>query len=161
MEYPSEKKRPDRPDWDTYFTEIAKVVATRSTCFRNQVGAVIVRERKIISTGYNGAPRYQKNCAEMGFCYRNDHNIKSGTQLEKCRAIGAHAESNAICLAAKDGTACDKATIYVFGHINICPQCRAMIANSGIVRAIITHPNGTREDYDVTQWTVHPLDKTD
>ncbi len=77
-----------RPDWDQYFLNIAKAVAERSSCLRNHVGAVIVNNKDIISTGYNGAPQFQKNCLEIGKCYRNDNKIKSGTQLERCRAVG-------------------------------------------------------------------------
>ena len=151
-------KNINRPSWDEYFLNIAQVVATRSTCFRRQVGAVIVHEKKIVSTGYNGSPRYQPSCAEVGFCYRDKHNIPSLTQIERCRSVGSHAESNAICLAAKDGTATDGSTIYIYGHIDICLQCRAMIANCGIKRAIIKRPDGSTEEFDVTAWTSHPLD---
>jgi dCMP deaminase len=150
---------PNRPSWDQYFLDIARVVATRSTCFRRKVGAVIVRNKKIVSTGYNGAPKYQRNCAEIGNCYRQDHNITSFTSLEKCRAVGSHAESNAICLAAKDGTATDNSTIYIYGHTDICGQCRAMIANSGIVRALIMTPEGQITDFDVAKWNTHEIDK--
>ncbi len=85
-----------RPSWDEYFLEIAEVVSHRASCFRNHVGAVIVQDKDIISTGYNGAPAFQKNCLEIGWCYRDRHNIKSGTNLELCRSVGSHAESNAI-----------------------------------------------------------------
>ncbi|MHA1341408.1 MAG: deoxycytidylate deaminase [Promethearchaeota archaeon] len=147
-----------RPDWDKYFLDIAQVVATRSTCFRHKVGAVIVKDKKIISTGYNGAPKYQKNCEEIGFCYRNKNNIKSLTQLEKCRAVGSHAESNAICLAAKDGSATEGATIYIHGHTDVCSQCRAMIANAGIIRVLIRKPSEEIIEYNVREWKVHPVD---
>ena len=70
----------NRPDWDEYFFAIAQTVSSRSTCYRNKVGAVIVKDKEIISTGYNGAPSYQKNCLEMGFCYRDKNNILSGTE---------------------------------------------------------------------------------
>ncbi|MBD3350046.1 MAG: cytidine deaminase [Candidatus Lokiarchaeota archaeon] len=153
------KEQNKRPDWDTYFLNVAEVVSTRSTCFRNKVGAVIVKDKKIISTGYNGAPKYQKNCQEMGYCYRNRHKIKSGTSLEKCRAVGSHAESNAICLAAKDGSACEGGIIYVFGHVDICPQCRAMIANAGLLKALIRRPSGKLLKYDVKNWTLHSIDQ--
>ena len=113
----------ERPEWDQYFLNIARVVAERSSCLRNKVGAVIVNNKDIISTGYNGAPQYQKNCIEIGFCYRNKHSIKSGTQLEMCRAVGSHAESNAISLAARNGHSTNKATIYIVGHNFVCNQC--------------------------------------
>ena len=148
----------ERPDWETYFLNFAEVASTRSTCFRNKVGAVIVKDKKIISTGYNGVPKYQNNCMQIGFCYRDKNKIKSMTQLEKCRAVGSHAESNAICLAAKDGSACDGATLYAYGHTDICPQCRAMIANSGINQAIIKTPDGIIKHYIVKEWTIHAVD---
>ena len=105
-----------RPDWDEYFLNIATEVAKRSSCFRNNVGAVIVKDKDIISTGYNGAPKHQKNCLEIGYCYRDKHNIESGTHLELCRAVGSHAETNAIALAAKNGHSTDGCTLYLIGH---------------------------------------------
>src|SRR4030042_2779829 len=92
-----------RPTWGEYFLPIPEVVSSRSTCFRNKVGAVIVREKYIVATGYNGAPQHQPNCQEVGYCYREKHQIKSGNQLERCRAVGSNAESNAIALAARNG----------------------------------------------------------
>jgi dCMP deaminase len=148
-----------RPSWDEYFFRMARVAASRSTCFRFHVGAVIVRGgKKIVSTGYNGAPQFQKNCAEMGFCYRDRHKIKHLQELDKCRAIGSHAESNAICLAAKDGSSTENCVIYIWGHIEICPQCRAMISNSGIKMAMIKKPDGEILRYNVEDWTIHPVD---
>ncbi len=148
-----------RPSWDQYFLNIAKVVATRSSCLRNQVGAVIVKNKDIVSTGYNGAPQYQPNCLEIGWCYRDKHNIKSGTQLEKCRAVGSHAESNAIALAARNGHSTNNATIYVYGHYFICNQCKAMIANANIKRVVIQTPDGKIEEfYPEIDWRIHPID---
>ncbi|MDD3716729.1 MAG: deaminase [Candidatus Marinimicrobia bacterium] len=149
-----------RPDWDNYFLNIAKVVATRSSCLRRQVGAVIVHDKDIISTGYNGAPQFQPNCLEIGFCYRDKHNIKSGTQLERCRAVGSHAESNAIALAARNGHATSDSTIYIYGHDFVCYQCRAQIANANIRRVILEHPGGDIEEWiPERDWIVHPVDK--
>lgn len=150
----------DRPNWDEYFIEIAKVVAKRSSCLRNKVGAVIAHNKDIISTGYNGAPKHQKTCLEIGFCYRNQNNIKSGTQLERCRAVGSHAESNAICLAARNGHSTNDATIYVVGHTAICNQCKALIANANIKRAVLVKPDGTTEVFiPETDWLIHPIDQ--
>ncbi len=149
-----------RPDWDTYFLQIAKVVATRSSCLRRQVGAVIVQEKDIISTGYNGAPAYQKNSIEYGFCYRDKHQIASGTHLELCRAVGSHAESNAIVLAARNGHSTANGTIYVYGHNFICNQCKAMIANAWIKRVVLERPDGTVEEFFPEEnWTIHPVDQ--
>lgn len=152
----------ERPGWDSYFLNIAKVVATRSSCLRRQVGAVIVHDKDIISTGYNGAPQFQPNCLEIGFCYRDRHNIKSGTQLERCRAVGSHAESNAIALAARNGHATSNSTIYIYGHDFVCYQCKAQIANANIRRVLLEHPVGRIEEWiPERDWTVHPIDQED
>jgi len=149
-----------RPTWDEYFIQVAEVVAKRSSCFRNQVGAVIVRDKDIISTGYNGAPKYQKNCLEIGWCYRDRNGIPSGTQLERCRAVGSHAESNAIALAARNGHATSGTTIYVVGHDAICNQCKAQIANAEIQRVVLKKRNGEiQEFFPARDWTVHPVDQ--
>ena len=148
-----------RPNWDEYYLNIARVVAERSSCLRNHVGAVIVRNKDIISTGYNGAPRYQKNCSEIGYCYRNKNNIKSGTQLERCRAVGSHAESNAISLAARNGNSTNKAIIYIVGHNNICNQCKALIANANITRVVQLKNNGDICEFiPEKDWKIHPID---
>ena len=86
-----------RPDWDDYFIEIAKIAMKRSTCLRRQTGAVLVKNNRIISTGYNGAPTKLKHCKEVG-CLRAKMNIPSGERMEICRAV--HAEENAIVQAA-------------------------------------------------------------
>lgn len=149
-----------RPNWDQYFINIAKVVAERSSCLRNHVGAVIARDKDIISTGYNGAPQYQKNCLEIGSCYRNDNKIKSGTQLERCRAVGSHAESNAISLAARNGHATKGATIYIVGHNHICNQCKAQIANARIERVVLLKTDNTMIEFvPEHDWLVHPIDE--
>jgi dCMP deaminase len=150
----------ERPGWDEYFLNIAKVVATRSSCLRRQVGAVIVNNKDIVSTGYNGAPQYQKNSIEIGYCYRDKHKIKSGTQLELCRAVGSHAESNAIALAARNGHATNNATIYISGHEFVCNQCKAQIANANIRRVVLERPGGKIvECIPEKDWTVHPVDQ--
>ena len=149
-----------RKSWDEYFLDIAEMVSSRSTCFRNKVGAVIVRDKDIIATGYNGAPTHQPNCQEIGFCYRDKHSIKSGTRLELCRAVGSHAESNAISLAARNGHTTRGATMYIVGHTNICNQCKAIIANALISRVVQRKPDGTIEEFfPEKDWTVHPIDQ--
>jgi dCMP deaminase len=138
---------------------MADVVSTRSACKRNKVGAIIVKDKYIISTGYNGTPIYQPNCEEIGFCYREKNNIKSGTQLELCRASGSHGEANAISLAAKSGKSTDGATIYVVGHHFICNSCKAMISNAGIIRVVFRKLNGDIEEIIPSRdWTIHPID---
>ncbi|MBN2545591.1 MAG: cytidine deaminase [Spirochaetes bacterium] len=148
-----------RPGWDEYFINIAKAVSIRSSCLRNKVGAVIVRNKDIISTGYNGAPQYQKNCLEIGYCYRNKNNIQSGTQLERCRAVGSHAESNAISLAARNGHSTDNATIFIVGHNVVCNQCKALIANANIIRVVLLDTKGDLHEYlPEKDWNTHPID---
>jgi dCMP deaminase len=152
--------QPARKSWDEYFLDIADMVATRSTCFRNKVGAVIVRDKVIVSTGYNGAPTNQPNCLEIGYCYRDRYKIKSGTQLERCRAVGSHAESNAVVLAARNGQSTAGATIYVVGHKFICDQCKAIIANAKIERVIMRKLDGeVATILPARDWTVHPVDR--
>jgi dCMP deaminase len=90
----------DRPDNDTYFMRMAELVATRSTCLRRQVGAVIVKEKRVLTTGYNGAPRGLRHCEEVG-CVRQQNNVESGTRHELCR--GVHAEQNAVIQGAYFG----------------------------------------------------------
>lgn len=150
----------DRPDWDHYFLNMAKVAASRSACFRNQVGAVIVKNKAVVSTGYNGAPIYQKNCQEIGYCYREKMKIPSGTHIDMCRAVGCHAESNAIALAAKLGHSTDGSTIYIVGHNFICNQCKAQIANSGIIRVILEDKYGKIHEFIPSRdWKIHPIDQ--
>lgn len=150
-----------RPDWTTYFLNGAQWAGTRSSCLRRKVGAMIVSpDLSVISTGYNGAPKHQRNCLEIGFCYRNKHNIQSGTQIELCRASGSHAESNAIALAAKNGNSLKGCTIYIDGHEFICNQCKAMIANSGITKVIFRTEKGEIKIYiPEKDWKIHPIDQ--
>ena len=155
-----EKYKIKRKSWDEYFLDIADMVASRSTCFRNKVGAVIVKDKVIIATGYNGAPTHQPNCLEIGNCYRDRHRIKSGTQLERCRAVGSHAESNAIVLAARNGQSTSSGTIYIVGHGFICNQCKAIIANAKIDRVVQRIINGKVEEVIPSRdWTIHPVDQ--
>jgi dCMP deaminase len=148
-----------RPTWDEYWLGFAEQASKRSTCFRNKVGAVIVKDKEIVSTGYNGAPFYQPNCQEIGYCYREKHNIKSGTNLELCRASGAHGEANAITLAAKNGHSTRDSTIYIVGHYFICNNCKAMISNAGIKRVVFRTLDGKiLEFFPEKDWTSHPID---
>jgi dCMP deaminase len=127
-----------RPSWDEYFMEIARQVATRSTCLRRVVGAVIVREKRILSTGYNGAPRGLRHCEEAG-CLREQLNIPSGQRQEICR--GLHAEQNAIIQAALHGISVEGGTMVVTHQP--CITCAKMIVNSGILRVVCasTYPD--------------------
>ena len=150
----------ERPSWDEYFLLMAFVASTRSSCLRTKVGAVIVKDKAVISTGYNGAPNYQPNCLDIGNCYRNKHNIKSGTQLERCRASGSHAESNAIALAARNGHPTAGATLYLYGHSFVCNMCKGIIANAKIVRVVHLKDTKETEVHLVEKdWTVNPMDQ--
>jgi dCMP deaminase len=121
-----------RPSWDQYFMSIAKLASTRSTCLRRKVGAVIVKDKHILSTGYNGAPRGLAHCLEIG-CLREKLNIKSGTRHELCRAI--HAEQNAVIQAAVSGVSIEGATMYCTTFP--CVLCSKIIINSGIERIVV------------------------
>jgi len=120
-----------RPDTDEYFLKIASVVAERSTCRRHHVGAVAVRDKHILATGYNGAASGLKDCLELG-CLRDDMNVPSGTRHEICRAI--HAEQNVIIQAALHGVGLEGATIYVT-HTP-CILCAKMLVNAKIKRFV-------------------------
>ena len=121
-----------RPTWDEYFMKITMLVAERSTCMRRMVGAIIVKDKRIVSTGYNGAPKGLKHCLEIG-CLREEMGIPSGERHELCR--GAHAEQNAIIQAAGSGTSMNGATMYCTD--SPCSTCTKMIINSGIKRIVL------------------------
>lgn len=120
-----------RPSWDSYFMEITQVVATRSTCLRRQVGALLVREKRILSSGYNGSPRGLAHCLQVG-CLREEMNIPSGQRQELCR--GLHAEQNAIVHAAYHGINIAGSVLYVTHQP--CIICAKMIINAGITKVI-------------------------
>lgn len=116
-----------RPSWNTYFMDITRLVAKRSTCLRRAVGAVVVKDRRILSTGYNGAPVNVTHCIDAG-CLREKLNVPSGEKHELCRGI--HAEQNAIIQAAYHGVSIKGATLYC---TNLpCSICAKMIINAGI-----------------------------
>jgi len=121
----------ERPDNDTYFMRMAELVATRSTCLRRQVGAVIVKEKRVLTTGYNGAPRGLKHCAEVG-CLREKYHVESGTRHELCR--GVHAEQNAVIQAAYFGVSVKDSTIYTTAFP--CVLCAKILVNAGIIEVV-------------------------
>ncbi len=125
-------KKKTRPSWDEYFSDVARLVSTRSTCLRRKVGAVIVRDKRILSTGYNGAPSKTKHCIEVG-CMRDELNIPSGQRHELCR--GLHAEQNALLQAALCGISLKDSTIYITNQP--CIICAKMIINVGIKEVVI------------------------
>jgi dCMP deaminase len=123
----------ERPSWDEYFMNIAKLTSERSTCLRRQVGAVIVADKQIVATGYNGAPKGIAHCEEKGGCLREKMGIPSGERHELCRAL--HAEQNAIIQAATSGLSIEGATIYITHQP--CIICAKMIINAGIRKIIV------------------------
>lgn len=123
---------PARPDWDEYFMEIAEVVRKRSTCLRRKVGAIIVKDSRILATGYNGAPAGVPHCGEVG-CLRAQLNVPSGERHELCRGI--HAEQNAIVQAAYLGVSIDGSTLYCTNQP--CVLCAKMLINAGVKRIVI------------------------
>ena len=123
----------ERPTWDEYFMGTAELTAKRSTCLRRNVGAVIVQDRHIVATGYNGAPRGIDHCDNRGGCLREELGIPSGERHELCRAL--HAEQNAIIQAATFGHSIEGGTIYIT-HAP-CVICSKMIINAGIKKIIV------------------------
>ncbi len=121
-----------RPDWDEYFMKIAFLVSQRSTCLRRKVGAVIVKDKHILATGYNGAPSGIKHCCETG-CLRETLGVPSGQRHELCR--GLHAEQNAIIQAALHGVSLKDSLIYITNQP--CVICTKMLINAGIREIVI------------------------
>ena len=120
-----------RPSWDQYFMDITRLVATRSTCLRRQVGAILVKERNILATGYNGVPSGISHCDAAG-CLRERLNVPSGERHELCR--GLHAEQNAIIQAARHGINIDGSILYC--TTMPCIICTKMLINAGITTVI-------------------------
>lgn len=131
MTRPNEGKD-NRPSWDDYFLAIARIVKNRSTCLRRHVGAIIVKEQRILATGYNGAPKQMHHCSEVG-CLRERHDIPSGQRHELCRGI--HTEQNAIVQAAAFGVSITGSTLYCT-HFP-CVLCTKLLINAGIKRLVV------------------------
>lgn len=129
-----------RPGWDQYFMDIALVAASRSNCSRRHVAAVLVRDRRIISTGYNGTPRGVRNCSDGG-CPRCNSNTPSGHGLGDC--LCSHAEENSIVQAAYHGISVKGSTLYT--TYSPCLSCAKMIINAGIVE-VVYHQHYTIDD---------------
>ena len=121
-----------RPSWDEYFMKIARVVASRSTCIRRKVGAVLVRDKRILTTGYNGAPSGLAHCEDIG-CLRDQRQVPSGERHELCR--GLHAEMNALLQAAIHGVRIAGAALYCTS--SPCALCAKMLINVGIQKVYI------------------------
>lgn len=140
------KRSFNRPAWDEYFIEIAKVVSSRSTCLRRRYGAVIVKDNVIISTGYNGAPRGSLNCIDTGKCRRKELNVPAGERYELCEAV--HAEQNAIINGSPERM--KDSTIYIAGFEEDgsaaegkpCLLCKRMILNAQIEQVVYLSKDG-------------------
>ena len=153
-----------RIDKENYYLDIAETVLERSTCLRRCYGAIIVQHDEIISTGYNGAPRGRKNCADLNFCTRMKMNIPSGERYELCRSV--HAEANCIISAARKDTlgstlymACrNPETGELIPHSTSCSMCRRLIINAGIKRVVI---RDTPTDYRVVDVEKEWIDEDD
>ncbi|MCK8816403.1 cytidine/deoxycytidylate deaminase family protein [Natroniella sulfidigena] len=123
--------RKQRPSWDQYFMEMTQVVAKRSTCLRRKVGALLVKDKRVLATGYNGAPSGLQHCQEVG-CLRDQEEVPSGERHELCR--GLHAEQNAIIQAALHGISIEGAILYCTHQP--CILCTKMIINAGVDKII-------------------------
>ena len=144
---------------EEYYLGIAKEVARRSTCFRRTIGAIIIRDDQIISTGYVGAPRKTRDSLEHGFCLRTKLNIPHGQRYELCRSV--HAEQNAIINAARAGVSLLGGDMYIYGadaetkkQIDAFPCfiCKKMIINSGLERIICSFSDGKMKTFTTSDW---------
>jgi dCMP deaminase len=125
----------ERPSWQEYFMQMAILASKRSTCLRRAVGAVLVRDNQVISTGYNGSPKHTRHCAETG-CLRAQLDVPSGQKHELCR--GVHAEQNAIIQAAINGSSTRGTTLYCTHQP--CSICARLIINAEIRTVYIANP---------------------
>jgi len=125
-----------RASWDEYFMKIVHDVSERSTCLRRSVGAILVKDKQIISTGYNGPPRGTPHCDEKGGCLREKLKVPSGEREELCRA--SHAEENAIVQAARHGISTNGSTLYIKNFP--CSKCAKLLINAGIVEVVYANP---------------------
>jgi dCMP deaminase len=149
---------PKRPPRDEYFLDIAKQIGQRSTCFRNKLGAIIVKDNVILSTGYIGAPRKTRDCYERNECLRDKLNIPHGQRYELCRSV--HGEQNAIINASRSGTSIVGADMYVCAtdlegnpiSSFPCFICKKMIINAGLNRVICSTKDGSYKIFKVEDW---------
>ncbi|MFQ6037044.1 MAG: cytidine/deoxycytidylate deaminase family protein [Candidatus Aminicenantales bacterium] len=148
-----------RSSKDTYYLNIAREVSRHSTCHRRSIGALIIRDDQIISTGYVGAPRKTKDSLEHGFCLRDRLNIPHGQRYELCRSV--HAEQNAIINAARAGVSLLGGDMYIYGSIPgkdrpinafPCFICKKMIINAGLNRIICSTEEGKMKVFRVSDW---------
>lgn len=141
----------ERPSKDEYYLILAEAVQTRASCLRRSFGAVIVKEDRVVSTGYTGQPTGEPNCIDLGTCYRQEQGIPSGTRYEVCRSL--HSEWNAIINVGRD--VCKGSTIYIVGkdyntkeYVDAipCNICKRLIKESGISRVVYRNANGEIEE---------------
>ncbi len=125
-----------RPSWDEYFMMLAKLAASRSTCLSRPTGAVVVKDKQVVTTGYNGSLPGQSHCMDEGICFRRSLKWPEAMKYDMCRS--AHAEANAVSLAAKKGVSLEGATIYC--TLEPCITCSKLIVMSGIARVVYEHP---------------------
>lgn len=153
--------KPNRISKDDYYLGIAREVARRSTCFRRSIGAIIVRDDQIISTGYVGAPRKTKSSHEHGFCLRDRLGIPHGERYELCRSV--HAEQNAVINAARAGVCLLGGNMYIYGTIYgedkpinafPCFICKKIIINAGLDRIVCSTAGGKKKVFRVNQWAM-------
>jgi len=145
----------ERPSWEQYFMDIVELVSRRSTCLRRKVGAVFVRDKRILATGYNGAPTGLRHCLERG-CLREELHVPSGERHELCR--GLHAEQNAIIQAALHGVSVKGATLYCTNHP--CIICSKMIVNSGITGIVFREGYSDRLSEEILAEAAIPVKKS-
>ena len=130
----------NRPDWNEYFMEMAELASNRATCLRRQVGAVLVKDKKILATGYNGAPKGITHCNKVG-CLREKMNVPSGERHEICR--GVHAEQNLVAQAAYHGVETKGSTVYCTHQP--CIICTKILINAGIKK--VYYKNGYKDEF--------------
>jgi len=150
---------PRRISKDEYYLGIAREVSRRSTCFRRSIGALIVRDDQIVSTGYAGAPRKTKDSLEHGGCLRDKLNIPHGERYELCRSV--HAEQNAIINAARSGVSLLGGDMYIFGSVPEtgevvnawpCFICKKMLINAGLKRIVCSKSGGGFDIFSIEEW---------
>ena len=146
--------------WDSRFMEMAHVIAGWTSCYRpgRSIGCVIVKDKRIMTTGYNGAPRGRRNCVDMGFCTREAMQVPRGQRYELCRSV--HAEANAIISASRRDmvgstlylVGRDGRTGALLGDATSCAMCRRQVINAGISKVVIRKTDTEFEVVDVQDW---------
>ena len=147
-----------RPSIDEYFLELARVVGSRATCLRGKFGAIIVRDRVVLSSGYNGAARKVRDCLEFGVCLKNEIGAPHGERYDVCPSV--HAEANAIVNAARSGVNIQNAIMYIYGEdLNKkvleaapCTFCRRLLINAGLEKLIYRKSDGSIGEYEIEEW---------